>query len=144
MHDFPSEAFGRPVNLQELSFWPQVDLQTLRSELRARLKEINFKIEHHKNRGIFNKRELNARTYLQVFHNKAYEELQNRWEDQRRDKLEKELQTARRQLKEEIGCPQRRPPDPSIPHAQVPNFARRTVRQRRNSRDCGRDQPPYG
>ena len=101
MHDFPSEAFGRPVNLQELSFWPQVDLQTLRSELRARLKEINFKIEHHKNRGIFNKRELNARTYLQVFHNKAYEELQNRWEDQRRDKLEKELQTARRQLKEE-------------------------------------------
>ena len=101
MHDFPSEAFGRPVNLQELSFWPQVDLQTLRSELRARLKEINFKIEHHKNRGIFNKRELNARTYLQVFHNKAYEELQNRWEDQRLSRTDKALAVSRQQLEEE-------------------------------------------
>ena len=92
---------GVRSSLQELPFWSQVDLQTLRSELKARLKEINAKIEHHKNRGIFNKRELNARTYLQVFHNKAYEELQNRWEDQRLDKLEKELHAARRQLKEQ-------------------------------------------
>ena len=101
MHDFPSDAFGRPITLQELPFWSQVDLQTLRSELKARLKEINAKIDHHKARGIFNKRELNARTYLQIFHNKAHEELQNHGQDQRLDKLEKELHAARRQLKEE-------------------------------------------
>lgn len=101
MHDFPSDAFGRPISLQELPFWAPIDLQTLRSELKARLKEINTKIEHHKTQGVFNKRQLHARTYLQTFYNKAAEELENYRQDQMLDKTGKELAASRKRLEEE-------------------------------------------
>jgi hypothetical protein len=51
MHDFPSDAFGRGISLQELSFWSQIDLQTLSGELKARIKEVNAKISRDESRG---------------------------------------------------------------------------------------------
>ena len=101
MHDFPSDAFGRPVNLQELAFWTQVDLQTLRAELKARIKEVNAKIQRDEARGVWNKRLLNARTYLQTFYSKAHEELENQHQDQKLRKREKDLAAARQQVREQ-------------------------------------------
>ena len=101
MHDFPSDAFGRSITLQELPFWSQIDLQTLKSELKARIKEINLKIDHHRSKGIFNKRELSARTYLQVFLNKATEELSDRQRQNMLDKARDDLAIAKKQVREE-------------------------------------------
>ena len=104
MHDFPSDAFGRSITLQELPFWSLVDLETLSGELRARIKEVNAKIERNKGRGIFKKRELNARTYLEIYLNKTKEELASRRDQRTLKKLRKELESSKKQIREQTSA----------------------------------------
>ena len=101
MHDFPSDAFGRNVSLKELSFWPQIDLQTLSGELKARIKEVNTKIARDEVRGVYNKRLLNARAYLECYRNKAVEELKNHYQDNKLPKAQAELTSLKEQLYEQ-------------------------------------------
>ena len=101
MHDFSSEAFGRDVKIHELSYWSLIDLQTLSGELKARLKEINLKISRDEERGVYNKRLINARMYLQCYRNKAIEELNNHSQDSQLAKAKQELTGLKRQLKDQ-------------------------------------------
>ena len=101
MHDFSSDAFGRDVCLQELSFWSQVDLQTLSSELKACIKDINTKISRDEARGVYNKRLLNARRYLECYRNKAVQELNNHYQDNKLPKALEELTSLKKQLNEQ-------------------------------------------
>ena len=101
MHDFSSDAFGRDISLQELSFWSQIDLQTLSGELKARIKEVNAKISRDESRGVYNKRLLNARRYLECYRNKAVQELNNHYQDNKLPKALEELTSLKKQLNEQ-------------------------------------------
>ena len=101
MHDFGSDAFGRDVSLQELPYWSEIDLQTLSGELKALLKEVNTKIARDNTRGVYNKRLLNARTYLECFRNKAVQELNNHYQDNKLPKAQEELTSLKKQLNEQ-------------------------------------------
>ena len=101
MHDFSSDAIGRDVSLKELPYWSEIDLQTLSGELKARLKEVNTKIARDNTRGVYNKRLLNVRTYLECFRNKAVEELNNHYQDNKLPKALKELTSLKKQLNEQ-------------------------------------------
>ena len=100
MHDFPSDAFGRDVSLKELSFWSQIDLQTLSGELKARIKEVNTKISRDEARSVYNKRLLNVRSYLECFRNKAVQELNNHYQDKTLVKARQEIFSLKKQLKD--------------------------------------------
>ena len=101
MHDFSSDAFGRDISLQELSFWSQIDLQTLSGELKARIREVNAKISRDESRGVYNKRLLNARRYLECYRNKAVQELNNHYQDNKLPKALEELTSLKKQLNEQ-------------------------------------------
>ena len=101
MHDFPSNAIGRDVSLKELPYWSEIDLQTLSGELKARLKEVNTKIARDNTRGVYNKRLLNVRTYLECFRNKAVQELNNHYQDNKLPKAQEELTSLKKQLNEQ-------------------------------------------
>ena len=101
MHDFFSDAFGRDVSLQELPYWSEIDLQTLSGELKARLKEVNTKIARDNTRGVYNKRLLNVRTYLECYRNKAVEELSNHYQDNKLPRAQAELTSLKKQLNEQ-------------------------------------------
>ena len=98
MHDFPSDAFGRDISLNELSFWSQIDLQTLSGELKARIKEVNVKISRDEARGVWNKRLLNARSYLECYRNKVVQELINHYHDGGLRNAQEELTILKKQL----------------------------------------------
>ena len=101
MHDFPSEAFGRDISLNELSFWSQIDLQTLSGELKARIKEINVKISRDEARGVWNKRLLNARSYLECYRNKVVQELVNHYNDGGLRNAQEKLTILKKQLNDQ-------------------------------------------
>ena len=101
MHDFSSDAIGRDVSLKELPYWSEIDLQTLSGELKARLKEVNTKIARDNTRGVYNKRLLNVRTYLECFRNKAVQELNNHYQDNKLPKAQEELTSLKKQLNEQ-------------------------------------------
>ena len=101
MHDFPSDAFGRDISLKELSFWSQIDLQTLSAELKARIKEINVKITRDEARGVWNKRLLNARSYLECYRNKVVQELVNHYHDGGLRNAQEEVTSLKKQLNDQ-------------------------------------------
>ena len=101
MHDYRSDALGRDVSLNELAYWSVIDLQTLCGELKARIREANTKLSHDHGRGVYNKRLLNARTYMEVFRNKAVQELESQLQDSQLPKAKQEVANLQKQLNQQ-------------------------------------------